>query len=118
MDNHVYLLGIQGIGFTSVMSVRKLDRNLITSSYFGELVSNDFYVFPNPTTSELYFSDSEGLPKAFNIRLLDSMGKETLFVADYNEDYLDIPSSLANGIYILRLEDENVVKQTKVVIQR
>ena len=77
-----------------------------------------FSIFPNPTTNELWISSNE--PSADRtIRVVDSKGR-ILSIMDWNQtSQLKINTSdLSNGVYYLRIQEDNRVGTKKFVVLR
>lgn len=85
------------------------DLNWFPSYFTGETLGittenvNTVRIFPNPTTDELNF---RGINKDFEVSVYDIIGKEVLKTKLSYAQNLDV-SELNNGVYILKLEDQN-----------
>ena len=68
-------------------------------------------IYPNPTSNQLYF---KGINQNFDLTINNILGKNVLTVSQNINEALDI-SSLANGVYFLKIEDLNqtfkIIKQ-------
>lgn len=79
--------------------------------------SNNFIVYPNPTSSKVYFDNSN-----FNFKevaIYNYLGQEvtkTSFSNNINNQEIDM-SNLATGVYVLKFSDSATSKSVKVVKQ-
>jgi subtilisin family serine protease len=79
--------------------------------------SNNFIVYPNPTSSKVYFDNSN-----FNFKevtIYNYLGQEvakTSFSNNINNQEIDM-SNLATGVYVLKFSDGATSKSVKVVKQ-
>ena len=79
--------------------------------------SNNFIVYPNPTSSKVYFDNSN-----FNFKevaIYNYLGQEvtkTSFSNNINNQEIDM-STLATGVYVLKFSDSATSKSVKVVKQ-
>jgi subtilisin family serine protease len=77
--------------------------------------SNNFIVYPNPTSSKVYFDNSN-----FNFKevaIYNYLGQEvtkTSFSNNINNQEIDM-SNLANGIYVLKFSNDGVSQSIKII---
>jgi subtilisin family serine protease len=78
--------------------------------------SNNFIVYPNPTSSKIYITSKEqvGTYQIFNT--LGQKVKEGDFNAVLDQQELDL-SALQNGLYILNFKGEKINKTVRIVKQ-
>jgi hypothetical protein len=83
-----------------------------------ERIQNNWTVYPNPFNDQLVFSNmkSHGVT-VIEITLFDITGRakyrETLTAG--SKIYVDIPSYLSNGMYILQIKENGLVSQHKLM---
>ena len=83
-----------------------------------ERIQNNWTVYPNPFKDQLVFSNMESLGiTEIEITLFDITGRakyrETLTAG--SKIYVDIPSYLSNGMYILQIKENGLVSQHKLI---
>jgi hypothetical protein len=83
--------------------------------------SNSFAVYPNPADQSLIISGQTSAGESVTIEIIDITGRVVYSEKDQSSGVLnkqiDI-SNLANGTYVVKVETDNTVSTTKVVIQR
>lgn len=82
------------------------------------LLKNDLIIYPNPVTDILNI-DSEKFSGKLEVKLIDLNGKvvQTSLISDFNGHYALSLTSLAKGIYILKLNGENMSYSQKINIK-
>jgi len=75
-----------------------------------DAVLSEIKIYPNPTSSELYFDLKEN--QLLNIQIMDVLGKDVKSIKSISENKIDI-SELATGTYLLKFnfESTSVVKR-------
>lgn len=77
--------------------------------------NDDFSIYPNPASTELYFSCSEN-QRVKTISILGLNGKELIHL---NQKYLKIDiSELPSGVYLFRVKFEDSVVSRKFIVQK
>jgi pimeloyl-ACP methyl ester carboxylesterase len=80
-------------------------------------LSKSFMVFPNPTTSKVFF---DNLNYNFqNVSVINSLGQEVSkikFTTFLNNQEIDL-SGLSAGVYVLKFSNDEMTKTTKIVKQ-
>ena len=105
---------VLGADFTSSeqVVVRKLaDMTNLSNDKFDEIAGLSIY--PMPATTELNISSARGAEK--QVQLFDVLGKVTLTAKVTNQP-INI-SSLAKGIYMVKITEEGKVATRKIVVQ-
>ena len=81
-----------------------------------------FKIYPNPIISgELYLLSRISSNEKYNFSLLDLQGKE-IYTTDFlpiegAQYFIEIPSELAPGTYILKIENGTEIQNEKIIIQ-
>ena len=88
------------IGY-GIPNFRMALENTEMNSYFSE----EFYVFPNPVSEELYFASPE---QHYDVSIYDLTGKLLLYQQNVNKK-IDL-SGFSRGIYIAKFERQNFRK--------
>jgi len=86
-----------------------------------EIDASSFSIYPNPADAQTTVAFSAGSESNYNIRLMDITGRIVLqnnvtSVIGENQYLLDL-SPLAKGIYMLVLQTEDGILQSKIVVQ-
>ncbi len=96
----------------------KFEYSKVVSIYFDHSISeHNFQIYPNPTSSHLNIISTKSLNGDFTISIHGLSGKEILKINDLNlssKNQIDI-SNLNNGIYLLRLYQENEVETFRIL---
>jgi len=108
MNNELYVAGLASGNIYKVV-----DANLSVAS--TEVFT--FKMYPNPTSDELTFNFSNGLPS--QIKFYDIQGKLIQSISEFYETTLKIPTqNLANGLYIVKVNGQNdTVIYKKLVVK-
>jgi hypothetical protein len=81
----------------------------------NELTDQQFYIYPNPASDQVYINISNANRMSLNVSIIDLSGRvvlqETISSATINT------SSLANGIYLLKLNTSKAIYICRFVIQ-
>lgn len=91
----------------------KLSNSSLSTDDF--YLSSDIKIFPNPTTSKVFFDNS--IHNFENVSVINSLGQEIsksrfeTFLSNQEVDF----SSLPSGIYLLKLNNNENVKTVKVI---
>jgi len=90
----------------------------LTDKEINFLLKNDLIIDPNPVTDILNI-DSEKFSGKLEVKLIDLNGKvvQTSLISDFNGHYALSLTSLAKGIYILKLNGENMSYSQKINIK-
>jgi glycerophosphoryl diester phosphodiesterase len=103
------------------------DEPELALSYQAELNVNnftlsklDFKVFPNPASNLISIQSISLLTNDFKIEVIDELGKKmtTQTFPQGNSTYNFETESLNNGVYFLKISDENSSKTFKVIIKK
>ncbi len=110
-DYHKYLEGYVKNGATT--GIVTSDNDLLVSSP-NALIANEITVFPNPCTGLLYIKSGRQLSD-MKTEIFDGRGIMVLSqkIADHSLDL----SFLKNGIYFIRLTDDNGKTTTKTIVK-
>lgn len=74
-------------------------------------------VFPNPADATLYINTGNE-SKKFDIYITDILGKEMIYKHTWNENIAAIDiSGLQRGIYIIRIEEDSLLRVVKIIKQ-
>ncbi|HLN73887.1 MAG TPA: T9SS type A sorting domain-containing protein [Prolixibacteraceae bacterium] len=80
-----------------------------------KLISNKFYLYPNPTSDFLYLKNIGQNQEIEKVSIFDLQGKS---IMDYkNKSVLDL-RALVNGIYMLRINLKNGTVYTQQIIKK
>ena len=102
------------------ISLKKYENILINSptpNHSPDDLSNA-EVFPNPTNGKVYFEFPKEQMNAMNLQLLDLDGKVLLDIRDYAKNFLDFPSNLNDGIYVLKLNLNGQLVSKRIFYQK
>ena len=92
----------QDVWLIKVDSMGCLADNCISLGYAEELgMPNYFYAFPNPTNRYINFNTNLTIQK---VEVFDMLGRKVWSQAYTNSSAIDL-ESLADGLYLLKLED-------------
>ena len=89
----------------------------ISSTSITEISAVSLSVYPNPASSFLIIKSDLLSSGNSVIKLIDSKGKLVLEDALDNDNRLDV-SGVANGVYFLRLINDQTVENLRIVIQK
>lgn len=82
----------------------------------------ELFLFPNPTSDELFADFSPWLGERLSIQVFDSRGqrvRQSSFIASQGVQSVDLPSQLPSGLYFLEVLTEKGEKHTgRFVVQR
>jgi hypothetical protein len=95
-----------------------LDGNIKFSAIAGVLFTNDgmIKIFPNPAQQQVTV---EGIDKFSQVQLLDATGKIVKSVNTNNQYQYNINlTGLANGVYLLRLTNDQETQFIKLIIRK
>ena len=84
-----------------------------------EILTDDFDVYPNPTSKAIYFKNNNANNNSYHIQLIDIYGKVIIETESALTNKIDV-SSVANGIYIIRFtnnETSNSILK-KIIISK
>ena len=76
---------------------------------------NGFIIYPNPTTNSFTILSKENIE---NITIYDYSGKLVFESNNRNISVVNLPTSLSNGIYFVRLKANNQIKTAKIIIDK
>lgn len=91
----------------------KLSNSSLSTDDFD--LSTDIKIFPNPTTSKVSFDNS--IYNFENVSVVNSLGQEvskTRFETFLSNQEIDL-SSLPSGIYLIKLNNNEITKTVKVI---
>jgi hypothetical protein len=104
---------------TCTISPTRTPITLTVSACIGidekEIANASYIVYPNPGTNDLYIKHKGQDTKKFNVRVFDNLGR--FLISQINSSSIDI-SSLAEGIYYLRITDEDNNSHTTKFIKQ
>ncbi|MEM6964053.1 MAG: T9SS type A sorting domain-containing protein [Bacteroidota bacterium] len=96
-----------------------LECDLLLST--NELSSADFSMYPNPTDHNFIVKNKNGKDGFYQFDLIDFKGKVLLRESRFlttNESVKMNTTQLSNGIYFLRIRNEEIIFNKKVIVQR
>jgi hypothetical protein len=106
---YIEFYNASNVDFAPVLNLTYGDEpSLSTSSN----IASSLKIYPNPTTSKIYFSDSEILTESSQIRIFDMNGKE--LKPEILQNAVDI-SEFVNGTYILQIGTSTSLSQHKII---
>ncbi|MBL4593241.1 MAG: T9SS type A sorting domain-containing protein [Flavobacteriales bacterium] len=84
-----------------------------------KLTSDDFEIYPNPTSSVIYFKNNSINNDSYHIQLIDIYGKIIIETESSLTNKIDV-TNIANGIYIIRFMNNETKKIVlkKVIISK
>lgn len=81
---------------------------------------NNLSVFPNPASTEIFINGNFQSIDTYNISIVDLTGKTIMsrtVLSDVVNERLDV-NGLTNGLYLIRIENNNTFRVEKVMIQK
>ncbi|GAB4496670.1 MAG: hypothetical protein OHK0019_28850 [Saprospiraceae bacterium] len=104
------------VGTSTLDDFQNEDR----SDTFTSLKNNELRVFPNPTTGVLFADLAAWADQQMQIRAFNAQGQEVLnySITGIETEQIELPKSLADGLYFLEFSTANGEKQVKRVVLR
>lgn len=95
-------------------------ENDLEPEFSKGIANKEFQVYPNPAVHELYIVfPSESLDLTYQIEIFDILGNKLFETTSYQQIQLSLDvSSLANGVYFIRISSDEDYLQQKLIIQR
>ena len=75
--------------------------------------NNGFIIYPNPTSHSFTILSKDNIE---NVTIYDYSGKLVFESSNQNISTINLPTSLSNGIYFIRLKANNQIKTAKIII--
>jgi hypothetical protein len=118
VGDYKYFVRVIDIKNCSISDTINIHVNVVTS-ISGLLNSFRFYIFPNPTSGVLYIRSDTDIKTELVINLIDESGR-IVFNNKFDNLEADMGitinlSNLKNGIYILRINNSNIIKIQKII---
>ena len=96
----------------TVRFVRVIKLQEPITSIENKLIEGNINIYPNPATNTLFINN---LPENSNIKIYDVLGNEVIIQQNSSNSFSI--SNLQNGIYVLKVENENGVFTKKFIKQ-
>jgi len=77
-------------------------------------IKNQLFIYPNPTTGDLFINTSE---KIISVSVCNIIGKEVISDAEHNNSVLNL-HQLSNGVYFIRISTEKGVLTKKIILSK
>ena len=78
-------------------------------------IGNDIQIFPNPARNELFIYGKDGIIIK-EINIYNQIGQRVIHKKGIISNTIDV-SMLQNGMYILEIENDNVIYRSKLIIE-
>lgn len=91
--------------YSKIVSVRNENKNY------------DYDIFPNPANNYLHINSLHSINQGITAEIFDAAGKKVLYTTNTNNLTIINVSGLSEGIYVLKIKEENMVEHKKIIIK-